>query len=87
MSQELIYNALYSSLELTDQILQIWLTNSQTHPGLDVAALPMKRRGCMSESVTQPSENPHPYGARSANPAWSQGCDIAPLASLDNWTA
>lgn len=26
MSQELIYNALYASLELTDQILQIWLT-------------------------------------------------------------
>lgn len=26
MSQELIYSALYASLELTDQILQIWLT-------------------------------------------------------------
>ena len=26
MSQDLIYTALYASLELTDQILQIWLT-------------------------------------------------------------
>ena len=26
MSQELIYDALYSALQLTDQILQIWLT-------------------------------------------------------------
>ena len=26
MSQELIYNALYAALQLTDQILQIWLT-------------------------------------------------------------
>ena len=26
MSQELIYNALYSALDLTDHILQIWLT-------------------------------------------------------------
>jgi len=26
MSQELIYDALYASLQLTDQILQIWLT-------------------------------------------------------------